>query len=397
MSRAGASNYSRLVQEGAGQRWLEPEELRRFVPVFALVVAVLAAITDSSSASDLVLVALPVVAFGAWAYAPGVPLTVVSVAVLAPVVVAQRSGYLEPLMFEASLLAFVVGHWSRSVERAVLLGLLTASAPVLAALIQDPAEIAAGIWILGIVFPWIVARALVRQEQLAIELEGTRRELATQAVLAERREIARDVHDFVGHGLAAMMLQVTGARHVLRRDVEAADDALRSAEEVGRRSMRELRRTVALLRRDDEPGVPPPVPLATEIPGLVDQARTAGLDVELRLQGDVERIPPGVGVAVYRIAQEALANAARHAPRARTVLSLELTDGRVVVVAETTGPIEQAAGEPERARYGLVGMRERATALGGEFDAGPTADGWKVACRLPLEAGEEPEPSRVNA
>jgi signal transduction histidine kinase len=397
MSRAGASNYSRLVPDRAGQGWLEPEELRRFVPVFALVVAVLAAVTDASSAADLVFVAIPVVAFAAWAYVPGVPLTVVSVAVLAPVVVAQRSGQLEPLMFEASLLAFVVGHWSRSVERAVLLGLLTAAAPVLAALIQDPAEIAVGIWILGIVFPWIVARALVRQEQLALELEGTRRELARQAVLAERREIARDVHDFVGHGLAAVMLQVTSARHVLRRDIEAAEDALRSAEEVGRRSMRELRRTVALLRHDDETGVPPPVPLATEIPGLVDQARTAGLDVELRMRGDVERIPPGIGVAVYRIAQEALANAARHAPRAQTVLRLELTDGRVVLVAETSGPIEESAGEPERARYGLVGMRERATALGGEFDAGPTAAGWRVACRLPLEASDERGPNRVNA
>jgi signal transduction histidine kinase len=397
MSRAGASDYSRLVSDRAGQGWLEPEELRRFVPVFALVVAVLAAVTDASSAADLVFVAIPVVAFAAWAYVPGVPLTVVSVAVLAPVVVAQRSGQLEPLMFEASLLAFVVGHWSRSVERAVLLGLLTAAAPVLAALIQDPAEIAVGIWILGIVFPWIVARALVRQEQLALELEGTRRELARQAVLAERREIARDVHDFVGHGLAAVMLQVTSARHVLRRDIEAAEDALRSAEEVGRRSMRELRRTVALLRHDDETGVPPPVPLATEIPGLVDQARTAGLDVELRMRGDVERIPPGIGVAVYRIAQEALANAARHAPRAQTVLRLELTDGRVVLVAETSGPIEESAGEPERARYGLVGMRERATALGGEFDAGPTAAGWRVACRLPLEASDERGPNRVNA
>ena len=92
-------------------------------------------------------------------------------------------------------------------------------------------------------------------------------------MLAERRRIARDVHDFVGHGLAAVMLQVTSARHVLRRDVAAAEDALRSAEEVGRRSMQELRRTVALLRRDDETGVAPPLPSVAEIPGLVEEAR----------------------------------------------------------------------------------------------------------------------------
>jgi signal transduction histidine kinase len=389
MSSAGASKYSRLVSAASDQGWFEAEELRRAVPVFALIVAVLAALTDPSSPVDLVLAAIPVAAYGLWAYVPNVPLLALSVAVIAPVVVAQRSGQLEPLLFEASLLAFVVGHWARSLDAAVLLGLLAAASPVLAALLQDPAEIAVGIWILGIAFPWVLSRALVRQEQLAVELEGTRRELAQQAILAERREIARDVHDFVGHGLAAVMLQVTSARHVLHRDVDAAEDALRSAEDVGRRSMQELRRTVALLRSDDETGVQPPLPFVAEIPALVDQARAGGLAIELRMRGDFSRIPSGVGVAVYRIAQEALANAARHAPLAQTVLGLELAKGRVVLVAETSGPLAEA-NEPERARYGLIGMRERATALGGDFAAGPTADGWRVSCALPLGTSDEP-------
>ena len=100
----------------------------------------------------------------------------------------------------------------------------------------------------------------------------------------------------------------------------------------------------------------------------------------------MSEIPPGVGVAVYRIVQEALANAARHAPRARTVLELNLSDGQVSLVAETVGPVVAApANEPQRRRYGLIGMRERATALGGEFAAGPTSDGWRVSCQLPLE------------
>ena len=159
-----------------------------------------------------------------------------------------------------------------------------------------------------------------------VELEGTRRQLAQQALLAERRRIARDVHDFVGHGLAAVMLQVTSARHVLRRDTDAAEEALRSAEEVGRRSMQELRRTVTLLRSDDEAGVAAPVPTASEIPALVDQARAGGLAVELQRE-ETSRGSPSVGLALYRIAQEALANAARHAPRARTVPGLELQTG----------------------------------------------------------------------
>ena len=151
-------------------------------------------------------------------------------------------------------------------------------------LIQDPSEVAVAIWIMGIVFPWIVGRAFARHGQLVAELEGTRRELAQQAVLAERRRIARDVHDFVGHGLAAVMLQVTSARHVLRRDPASAEEALRSAEEVGRRSMEELRRTVAVLRSDEETGVTPPLPSVDDIPALVDQAQAGGLAVELHCE-----------------------------------------------------------------------------------------------------------------
>jgi signal transduction histidine kinase len=360
--------------------------VRLLVPIFALAVAVVAALADSSSVVDLILMLIPVVAFVLWACLRSVPLWVVSVAVVVPVVVVQRSGGHEPLMFEVSVLAFVVGRWSGSLATAVALGLLAVASPVVVGVIESRGNISVAIWILGIAFPWLIGRAVFRQAQLGAALQATRRELAEQAMLEERRRIARDVHDFVGHGLAAVMLQVTSARHVLRRDPAAAEEALLSAEEVGRRSMQELRRTVALLRSDDEPGVLPPVPSAVEIPALVDDARAGSLAVELRVSGDLSEIPPGVGVAVYRIVQEVLANAARHAPRARTVLELNVSDGEVSLVAETVGPLVAAPGnEPQRRRYGLIGMRERATALGGEFAAGPTSDGWRVSCKLPLE------------
>ncbi len=97
------------------------------------------------------------------------------------------------------------------------------------------------------------------------------------------------------------MLQITSARHVLRRDPAGAEEALRSAEEVGRRGMQELGRTVALLRNDDEAGVAPPLPSAREVSALVDDARAGGLAVDLRVRGDLAQIPPSVGVAVYRI------------------------------------------------------------------------------------------------
>jgi signal transduction histidine kinase len=373
------------VTAESGEGWFEADALRRLVPIVALAVALVAVVTQPSTFPDLLLACLPVVAFTVWAYVPATPLLALSIAVIVPVIIGQRSGELEPLMFEASLLAFVVGRWSPSLKSAVPLGVLAAATPVLVALVQDPAEVAVAIWIMGIAFPWVLSRAFVRQERLADQLSDTRRELAERAMVAERREIARDVHDFVGHGLAAVMLQVTSARHVLRRDPDAAEEALRSAEEVGRRSMQELRRTVTLLR-SDETGVDPPLPSVAEIPALVDQARAGGLAVELRTRGDLSEIPPGVGVAVYRISQEALANAARHAPGARTTLGLELTDGRVAILAETKGPVltSSSSFEGDRPRYGLVGMRERATALGGEFTAGPTPDGWRVSCLLPV-------------
>jgi signal transduction histidine kinase len=373
-----------------GQAWSEADELRRLVPAFALAVAIVAAVTDPASAADLIFAALPVAAFAAWTYLPNVPLWAVSVAVLAPAVAAQRSGQLEPLLFEASLLAFVVGRWAPSRAAAVALGLLALVSPVIASLIQNPSEIAVGIWLMGIAFPWVIGRAAARHTQLAAQLVATRRELAQRALLDERRRVAREIHDLVGHGLAAAMLQITSARHVLRRDPTAAEEALRSAEEVGRRSMRELGRTVALLRSDDEAVVAPPMPSAGDIATLVGDARAGGLAVELKERGDFSQIGPGVGLVLYRISQEALANAARHAPRASTVLELELANGRISLVAETTGPVGAwTASEPERPRYGLIGMRERASALGGELTAGPTADGWRVSCRIPLQA-EDP-------
>jgi signal transduction histidine kinase len=361
------------------------DQLRGLVPVGGLAVAVAAAVGNPSSAGDLVLAAVAVGAFAAWAYVPGVSLVALSVAVLVPVVVAQRSGELEPLFFEACLLAFVVATWARPGAAAVALGLLAAVSPVAVSVVQDPSEIAVGNWVMGIAFLWVLGRVMARQRRLAAELDVTRRELAEQAVLAERRRIARDVHDFVGHGLAAVMLQVTSARHVLRRDRGAAEEALRSAEEVGRRSMQELRRTVALLRSDGETAVAPPLASAAGIPALIEDARVGGLVVELRTGADLAHIPPSAGTALYRIAQEVLANAARHAPRARTVVRIDVDERRAALVADTIGPI--AAGR-RRPGYGLIGMRERATALGGNFAAGPTPAGWLVRCELPLHANE---------
>ena len=150
------------------------DDVLRLVPLFALAVAVVAAVVDPSSFLGLVLAAVPVAALGLWVYAPGVPLSLV--------VVALRSGELEPLVLELSLLAFIVGRWSKSLTAAVALGLLAAAAPVVEGVIQDPSEINVGICILGVAFPWMIGSSLARQAQIAAQLDATRRELAQQAL-----------------------------------------------------------------------------------------------------------------------------------------------------------------------------------------------------------------------
>ncbi len=134
---------------GSGGGWFEADDLRRVVPLFSLAFLLVAAITQPSSAADLILAAVPIAAFALWAFVPAVPLAVISLAIVVPTVLVQESGHLEPVMFNVCLLAFAASRWLPSVGAAAALGALAAASPVLVALIQDPAEVAVGIWIVA--------------------------------------------------------------------------------------------------------------------------------------------------------------------------------------------------------------------------------------------------------
>lgn len=364
----------------------EPDVFRAAIPWGAAGLVVVAALTDPAGWAELLALALGGAAFGVWARWPRLPMLALTAGVLVPVVLAQSTGGLEGAMFLVSLLAVVVGGWTTSTAILAAAMLAALASPWVVAAVQPGDSFGWQIWLLGISFPGVMSLIFRRQEVLRAQLVAARSELAEQAAAEERRRIARDVHDLVGHGLAAMLLQVTSARHVLRRDADSADEALRSAEEVGRRSMAELRRTVALLRSDGDSAVAAPLPGLADIGALVDAARSGGLTVEYQAAGDHDAVDDGIGLALYRIAQESLVNAARHAPGSGTVVRTSVEAHQVVLRVDSIGAAPQPVpgGESPGRGYGLQGMRERADAVGGAVYAGPTDGGWQVRCTVPL-------------
>jgi signal transduction histidine kinase len=360
----------------------QPDVVRRWVPLVAVAVAVVAAVTDPGGWPRVVAVGVAVATFGLWARVPRLSTVVLTVGVAVPVVFAQLSGQLEPALFLVALLAVVVAAREDSLWRVGLVGIIAAASPVLSAALQPAGNhLAWGSWTIGMAFSTVIGRGTYRQQRLLGQLEAAHRQLARQAQAEERRRIARDVHDLVGQGLSAVLLQVTSARHVLRRDTDAADAALGSALDVGRRSMQELRGTMALLRTDDDTALASSLPDFAGLGALVESARTEGLHVEYRSTGDLHDVSSAVGLALYRIAQEALVNAAQHASHARTVVVATVAPSSVTLEVRSVGPLA-ARPDPGRPRYGLVGMRERAATVGAELQAGPTPDGWCVSCRV---------------
>lgn len=363
--------------------------LRAVVPFVAAGVVVYAAVTDPAHPARIAALGGAAILFALWAVRPDrMPTLVLTAGVLVAVVLAKGSGDLDVGLFLVSLVAIVAAGWELSRTAVVIAVAAALATPVLIGMMH-PGDVDIGIWLVGVAFPALMSWLFRRQEELRIQLEESRRQLVARSVSEERQRIARDVHDLVGHGLAAVLLQVAGARHVLRRDPDEADVALAAAEDTGRRSLGELRATVALLRADGEDAVSA-VPGLADLPRLVEDARASGLAVDCVTTGDLRRTDPMSALTVYRIAQEALLNAARHAPRARTGLAVSVGDEEVDLRVESR-PVTPVAGG--RQGYGLTGMRERAAAVGGTLRAGPHADGWLVHCVIPLagaRSGSEP-------
>ena len=234
-----------------------------------------------------------------------------------------------------------------------------------------------------------LAMALVRHQLVLVEaLQTAQAGLAERSAAEERNRIAREIHDVIAHSLTVSLLHISAARLAVETDPADAARALAEAERLARQSLDEVRGTMGLLGRGSgTPGVAPPAPGATQVPELIGQLRRAGADVTLVVDGDLGTLPATTGSTLYRIAQEALTNATKHAPGSAVQVQVDVTGDTVEFSVGSAGPPRQGTG------MGLQGMRERALALGGTCSAGPDGRGWRVHACLPL-SGSSPAVSK---
>ncbi|HEU4423105.1 MAG TPA: sensor histidine kinase [Pilimelia sp.] len=321
-----------------------------------------------------------------------------TIALLVPTVVFDVENTLTMVVSYAVLTYTAAAHFTlrRAAAAALLLWI-----PVLVVVAVDPevraqAQVSGAFLVLNNLLLGLVLfligrtvharRAATRAlEERARAAEGNQRALAEQAVTDERRRIARELHDVVAHHVSVMGVLATGARRVLRREPQTADDALATIEDTSRTALREMRRLLDVLRTDAEPAAElAPQPGLAGIETLLEQVRDAGLPVALRVDGDAGGLDPGVALTIYRIVQEALTNVIKHGGPA--VAEVRLRFGvywLTVEVCDTgrgPGPANNTLG------HGLVGMRERVALYGGTLRTGPrSGGGFRVFAKIPVE------------
>lgn len=228
------------------------------------------------------------------------------------------------------------------------------------------------------------AERAARLERRAVLLERERDERARAAVAAERVRIARDLHDVIAHSVSVMTVQAGAARLLLDEEPERAREPLLAVEETGRQALAEMRRLFGIVRRNEGEAALAPQPSLAHLGALLEQARKAGLPVEITVEGERRVLSPGVDLTAYRIVQEALTNARKHAHPARAQVTIRYNRNALDLEITNDG---RRAGNGEGPGHGLMGMRERVALYGGELEAAPRpGGGYAVHARLPVEA-----------
>jgi len=241
--------------------------------------------------------------------------------------------------------------------------------------------------IFGIV--WAIAFGVGRKSveadearERAARAELEREQRAHGAVADERARIARELHDVVGHSVSVMTVQASAVRRLLQPEQERERQALLIVEQTGREALAEMRRMVGVLRRPEEAPALAPQPSLEHLERLIESAREAGLPVDLRVEGEAVQLPAGVDLTAYRLVQEGLTNALKHAEASSAEVLVNYAEGHIELTVSDDG---RGVGNGDGGGHGLVGMRERVSVYGGELDAGPRpGGGYELRAKLPL-------------
>ncbi|NES16144.1 MULTISPECIES: sensor histidine kinase [Micromonospora] len=325
----------------------------------------------------------PLVAVAALALAvrrrwPLATLAVVTVAVTAYLVLGYPYG---PI-----LLSFLVAVYTVAAYRPVR----TAALAGAGALVAVVTHVLVGTHPLGLIglmpaAAWVVVPFAVGTTVRLVRENAARGRVdeARRLADAERLRVAREVHDVVGHGLAAIHMQAEIALHLLARKPEQAEAALTAISRTSKEALDELRVTLTVVRRDEVADERAPVPGLAQLPQLRERLAGAGVPVTVEVDGEPRALPMAVDLAAYRVVQEALTNVLRHAGPATATVRIRYAPDEVAVEVTDTGR-GAAAGPARTSGSGLAGMRERVTALGGSFTAGPVpGGGFRVHATLP--------------
>ena len=263
----------------------------------------------------------------------------------------------------------------------------------IAALVElnDPkGSVGSFVWdVITFTVAWIIGfgvgekyREVDEAKERAARAERGREERARRAVADERARIARELHDVVGHSVSVMTVQASAVRRLLEPDQENVREALVVVEQTGREALAEMRRMVGVLRHPEEAPALAPQPSLEQIEKLVQHTREAGLPVELRIEGEPVQLAAGIDLTAYRLVQEGLTNAIKHARAQRAEVLVRYEAGHVELTVSDDG---RGGGDGDGGGHGLVGMRERVTVYGGKLEAGPSPEGgFRLRARLPI-------------
>jgi signal transduction histidine kinase len=229
----------------------------------------------------------------------------------------------------------------------------------------------------------IVGEREARLDAMAAQAEVLEREQELrirEAAEFERSTIARELHDVVAHKVSVMVVQAGAERSILDPAATSTVETLRTIEVTGREALVELRRLLGVLRSGEEHSLVPQ-PTLSDVDALVAQVRDAGVDVELRIEGERRPLAPGVELSAFRIVQEALTNVLKHAGGAHAIVALRFEPAELEIEVRNEGGSTSEPGPGTG--HGLLGMRERAALHGGRVDVGPTGRGYVVRAWLP--------------